>query len=147
MMAAALAVLSAIWKGLRAIPWQVYAVAALAIAVWAYGHHQYSAGVADENARWTAAQAAADRQAKADEAKRNTIAASTEAVATHQAQQHSADTRNTTATAVQRVQYVTRTIRVPADCPALPDSVRDEGRAAVERANAAAGPLRAGQHP
>lgn len=140
--------LLAIGKGLRAIPWQVYAVAALALAVWLYGEHQYNAGVDAENARWTAAQVEADRKAKEAEAKRDQAAAGVNAATAAKASEHSADIRTETAGAVERVKYVTRTITVPANCPAgLPDSVRDEGRAAVERARAAGSPLRAGRNP
>lgn len=142
----ALALLSAIRKGLGKVPWQVWAVAALAAAFWLYGHHQYTAGVADENARWTAAQAKADQDARAAQAKRDASSADIAAATTQRAQAATTQTRQETAAAVEKVKYVTRTIRIPADCPALPDSVRAEGRAAVERANAANGALRARQH-
>lgn len=133
---------------LRAIPWQVYAVAALLAVGWLYGQHQYNAGVDAENARWTDAQADADAKAKAAEATRDTTATGINTAATERAHEATVETRTETAAAVERVKYVTRTIHVPVDCPVdLPDSVRDEGRAAVERAQAAGSALRAGQHP
>lgn len=147
-MTAVLAFLSTIWKFLRAIPWQVYAVAALLLAGWLYGQHQYSAGVDAANARWTAAQADADREGKTAEAARDKAATGVNTAATERAHEATVETRTETAAAVERVKYVTRTIHVPADCPvALPDVVRDEGRAAVERARAAGSALRAGRNP
>ena len=84
------------------------------------------------------AQAATDKRDTAAVA----VATSTRATAATDLQ----TIKTTTAAAVQKVIHDTRTIRVPADCPGLPSSVRDAGIEAVQRANAAQGRLRAGQH-
>lgn len=142
------AILGAIGRALRMIPWQLYAIVALLMAGWLYGAHQYRAGVAAERARWTAAQAAADAKARAADDARDKTSGVLSVAASQRAHDAVTETRTETAAAVERVRYVTRTIEVPAACPVgLPASVRDEGRAAVERANAAGGALRAGQHP
>lgn len=120
-------------------------IAALA-AIKVYGHEQYKQGAADDNAKWVAAQAKADRQAKADQDKRDATAAQIAVDTSAHAQSGIKQIQQQTAKAVEKVKYVTRTIRTPADCPALPASVSDEGRAAVERANAANRALRTGQH-
>lgn len=136
------------WNFLRAIPWQVWTVAALVIAIWCYGDNRFEAGVADERARWNASQAEADRKAAEDTAKRDAAAEEVNATTTERAHEATVETRTETAAAVERVRYVTRTIEVPANCPTgLPDVVRDEGRAAVERARAAGDPLRAERDP
>ncbi|HEY1035525.1 MAG TPA: hypothetical protein VGE09_11150 [Pseudoxanthomonas sp.] len=128
----------AVWGFLRAIPWQAWVVAAVLFVGWRYGEHRYDAGVAEENARWVDAQAKADRDAKAATAKRDKAADGVNTATTERAHQATVETRTETAAAVERVRYVTRTIEVPAGCPtALPDVVRDEGRAAVESARAA----------
>lgn len=136
------------WSFLRAIPWQAWAVAAVLLIGWRYGEHRYDAGVADENARWVTAQAKADAEAKDAEEARNKAAAVVNTETSQQAHEATVETRTETASAVERVRYEIRTIEVPAGCPtALPDRVRDEGRAAVERARAAADQVRAGRNP
>lgn len=136
------------WSFLRAIPWQAWAVAAVLLIGWRYGEHRYDAGVADEKARWVAAQVKADAEAKAAEEARDKAAESINADTSQQAHEAAVESRTETATAVERVRYEIRTIEVPAGCPtALPDRVRDEGRAAVERARAAADQVRAGRNP
>lgn len=136
------------WSFLRAIPWQAWAVAAVLLIGWRYGEHRYDAGVADENGRWLAAQAKADADAKAAGEKRAKDAAAINTSTTDRAHEATVETRTETAAAVERVRYETRTIEVPANCPTgLPERVRDEGRAAVDRARAAGGPLRAGRDP
>lgn len=55
--------LAAAGKFLKAIPWQVYALAAMIAAGWAYGHWRYNAGQAATQAKWddaVAKQIAAD---------------------------------------------------------------------------------------
>lgn len=136
----------AVWGFLRAIPWQAWLVAAVLFVGWRYGEHRYDAGVTAENGRWVAAQAKADADAKAAEEKRDKEAAAIDTSTTEAAHEATVETRTETATAVERVRYVTRTIEIPAGCPtALPDVVRDEGRAAVERARAAGGEVPAGK--
>lgn len=136
------------WAFLRAIPWQAWAVAAVLLIGWRYGEHRYDSGVADERASWVAAQAKADAEAKAAAAKQAQDAAAINNSTTDRAHEATVETRTETAAAVERVRYETRTIEVPANCPTgLPDRVRDEGRAAVDRARAAGSPLRAGRDP
>lgn len=55
--------LFAIGKFIKAIPWQVYAIAGLLALGWWYGHLRYNAGQASTQAKWDAAVAA---QAVAD---------------------------------------------------------------------------------
>ena len=130
---------------LRAIPWQVWAVAAVLGAGWYYGEVRYDAGVAAEKARWTKAQADADRQARAATEARDKAAEGVNSATTERAHEATVATRTETAAAVERVRYVTHTIEVPADCPVgLPDRVLEEGRAAVDRARAAGREVRAG---
>lgn len=136
-----------VWGFLRAIPWQAWAVAAVLLVGWRYGEHLYDAGVADENARWVAAQAKADADAKAAEQARDKAAESINTSTTDQAHEATVESRTETAAAVERVRYEIRTIEVPAGCPtALPARVRDEGRAAVERARTAGSQVRAGRN-
>jgi len=143
-----IALLNGLWALLRRLPWQVWAAAALVAAFWWWGGHRYNAGVAAERARWEAAQAEADRKAREAEAKRDAAAAAVNDKAAARASEAATEVRTETAAAVERVRYVTRTIDVPADCPAgLPDLVRDEGRAAVARARAAGDQVRAGRDP
>lgn len=138
----------AAWGFLRRIPWQAWAVAAVLFVGWRYGEHRYAAGVATENTRWTEAQAEADRKAKAETDKRDKVASKTNDTAAAEGAAATTKTQVETAAAVERVKYVTRTIEVPSGCPvAVPDIVRDEGRAAVDRARAAGSPLRAGRDP
>ena len=148
MIAGAIAFARAAWKFLGAIPWQAWAVAALLFAVWRYGVHSYEAGVADENARWVAAQSESDRELRTATARRDKAAEGVNAATTGRAHQATVETRTETAVATERARNEMRTVYIPADCPTgLPDSVRDEGRAAVERARAAGGPMRAGGNP
>ena len=130
--------LAVAWKFLRGIPWQVWAVAALLVAAWYYGHLRYNAGEAACNAKWEAAQDEANRKSIAAELKRDKTAASTNEQAAGKAAEASASTRTETASAVERVANEARTIVVPANCPTtLPVGVRAEIRAAVARARAA----------
>lgn len=69
-MIAALPLLALDWaKGalawLARLPWQVWAVAALCVALWAFGHWRYSEGRAEVQARWDAAEAVHAANAKA----------------------------------------------------------------------------------
>lgn len=129
------------------VPWQAWLFIALVAAFWWHGERRYDAGVSDERARWQAAQAKATAKAADKSARRDEAARAANADAGKQAAQAVTETRTQTAAAVERVRYETRTIYVPAGCPtALPDRVRDEGRAAVERARAAGSGLRARGH-
>ena len=136
------------WGILRAIPWQAWLVAALLLAGWRYGEHRAEQATTACDARWEAAQAEADRQAEEAAAQRDAAASAVNTATTERAHEATIETRTETATAVERVRYETRTIEVPANCPVgLPVRVRDEGRAAVDRARAAGNPLRTGRNP
>ena len=141
-----------LWGWVREVPLWVWAVAIAAALWWWDRDNQFDAGVAAggaaENARWVAAQEKADREARAAEEKRDKDAAAITEKSDERAQDAVVETRTETAKAVERVHYVTREILVPAGCPVgLPDSVRDEGRAAVERARRAGSQVRAGTDP
>lgn len=140
-------VVKAIFGALRAIPWWAWVVFALIGAAYWYGERRYDAGQAAERAMWEDAQALAEKEAKADEEARDRASKAVSDESANAAQDAVVETRDETASAVERVRYVTRKIVVPADCPGLPDSVSDEGRAAVERARAAQGPVRAAGNP
>lgn len=136
------------WGILRAIPWQAWLVAALLLAGWRYGEHRAEQATAACDARWEVAQAEADRKAEEATAKRDATASAVNTDTTERAHEATVETRTETAAAVERVIYETRTIEVPVGCPtALPVRVRNEGRAAVERARAAGDPMRAGRNP
>ena len=139
----------AAWGFLRAIPWPVWAALLLALAVWRYGELRYRAGVVDCEAAQVEALARAYSQQQARTARRDATAAGIAEATRTQATEATIQTRTQTAAAVERVRYVTRTIEVPAGCPVgLPERVRDEGAAALARARAAAGELRAaGERP
>lgn len=133
---------------LKAIPWQLWLGLALFVAVWQYGDHRYDAGVATERAAWQKKQRKADEAARLAQAERDESADKVNLSSDARAAAAVTDTRTETAAAVERVRYEIREIEVPAGCPvALPDRVRAEGRAAVERARAAGDPLRAGRDP
>lgn len=135
-----------IWK---LLPPKVWLYLALAAAAWwavvHYGNGRHDAGVAEERGRWETAQREADARAARDKAARDASTAKIDQ--SHQA--HGAkvetETRKTTDAAVERADHAMHTAPpTPAGCPSgLPDSVRDEGRAAVDRANRAGDPLRA----
>lgn len=133
---------------LKAVPWQVWAALALLLVGWRYGEMRADQRERDVRAEYAAAQAEADRKF-AEQARRLADASRRIADATGRlASTASTDTRTETAAAVEKVRYVTRQIVVPAGCPVgLPDVVRDEGRAAVERARAAGGAVRTGGNP
>lgn len=124
------------------------AFAAALLALWWVGSSIYGAGEAAERARWQRAQAAADAKQLHKNAKARDTSDSVQADTRDTAAEAVADTRTETVRIVERVRYETRRIEVPADCPVhLPDSVRDAGRAAVDRARAAqGGPLPAAGH-
>lgn len=130
---------------LKAVPWQAWVALALLILAWRYGDFVADAREREVRAEYAAVQAEADRKF-AEHAQRMASAARRIADASVRlAAAASTDTRTETAAAVEKVRYVTRQIVVPAGCPVgLPDVVRDEGRAAVERARAAGGAMRAG---
>ena len=133
---------------LAAIPWQVYAAAAVLLAGWWWGEHRYDAGVLAERGRWEAAQKRANEEAEARRAERDAQAEDVAVDSDHRAAEAVTETRTETAAAVERVRHEVRTIVVPADCPdALPERVQQEGRAAVERARAAGRALREGRDP
>ena len=135
---------------LRAIPWQVWAFAiVVALALW-YGENRADARESQVREEFAARDAAADHAAKVAEAERDRKAASIATDASKAAAGATTETRVTTATAAERVRYETRTIVVPADCAdavRLSDLVRYEGQQAVQRARAAASPMRAGSNP
>lgn len=142
----AVALLKGAWGFLRAIPWQVWAVAALLGAGWYYGDVRYEAGVAAENTRWTKAQAKADREAKAATEGRDKAAEEVNSASDERGHAATVETRTETAAAVERVNHEMQRAAVPADCPGtLPERVQQEGRAAVDRARAAGDSLRTGR--
>lgn len=137
-----------IWKFIAAVPWWAWA-ALLVGLLWLHDRGaQYDAGVQDENARWVAAQEAANREAREAQQKRDKEAARIDDKAEWRAQEATVETRTETAAAVEKIRYEIRTIEVPDSCNRpLPGVVRDDLAAAVRAANAAGGELRAGQHP
>lgn len=62
-MSAFLAGFAGAFKALRAIPWQVWVLAALLAAGWVYGERRYDAGQADVQTRWDAAVASQQQAA------------------------------------------------------------------------------------
>ena len=128
---------------LKAVPWQAWAALALLLVGWRYGEIRADQRERGVRAEYAAAQAEADRKFAA-QARRLADASRRIADASERlASTASTDTRTETVAAVEKVRYVTRQIVVPAGCPVgLPDVVRDEGRAAVERARAAGGAVR-----
>jgi hypothetical protein len=129
-----------VWGWLRAIPWQAWAIIAVLALWWWDRSGEYDRGREVERGQWEAAQRAADHAAEVAAKSRAEKSASIAQDAKQAAADAVTDARTETAKAVERVRYETRTIHVPADCPVtLPDSVRDEGRKAVERARAAQG--------
>lgn len=136
------------WKFLRAIPWQAWLFLAFVAAAWWYGEQRYAAGEADVRKEWAEAIARGKKRHNDLVAQRDAATKQVNSVTNWDAQNATVETRTETAAAVERVKYEVRTIKVPANCPTgLPDSVRNEGRAAVERARATGGTLRAGGDP
>ena len=144
------AMLGAAWGILRSIPWQVWAFAiVVALALW-YGERRADGRETEVREEFAARDAAADHAAKVAEAERDRKAASIATDASKAAAGATTETRVTTATAAERVRHETQTIVVPADCAdavRLPEFVRYEGQQAVQRARAAASPMRAGANP
>lgn len=137
-----------LWKFITAVPWWAWLALLLALAWWYDRGAQYDAGVHDENARWVAAQAEADRKAREAEQKRDQESARIDQQSDERARDATVETRTETAAAVETIRYEIRTVEVPAACNRpLPGVVRDDLAAAVRAANAAGGELRAGQHP
>lgn len=124
----------AAWKFLRGIPWQVWAVIAVAVVLWRWGESRYDAGFAASSAECAeaAAQAAEAARTAAEDARRIGIETGREAAKLQ------ADIAARAAGSVERIRYVTRTIEVPAGCPvSLPPPVVRELEEAVDRARAA----------
>lgn len=137
-----------LWKLITAVPWWAWLALALVCAWWLDRGAQYDAGVQDENARWVAAQAEADRKAREAQQKRDQESARIDQQSDERARDATVETRTETAAAVETIRYEIRTVEVPASCNRpLPGIVRDDLAAAVRAANAAGGELRAGQHP
>lgn len=145
MIPAILAALRVLGGWLKAVPWQAWVALALLILAWRYGDFVADAREREVRAEYAAAQAEADRKF-AEHAQRMATAARRIADASVRlAAAASTETRTETAAAVGKVRDATRNMAVPAGCPVgLPDVVRAEGRAAVERARAAGGSVRAG---
>ena len=98
----------------------------------------YNAGVKAEAARWTAAQAKADReqQERQERAQASSEAATDDARAG--AQQDSRETREATTNTIETIRYVYRTLPASGCRPdPVPDGVQDELRRAYEAAAAA----------
>ena len=144
------AMLGTAWGFLRSIPWEVWLfVALVALALW-YGENRADSRESEVREEFAARDAAADHAAKVAEAERDRKAATIATDTSKAAAGATTETRVTTATAAERVRYETRTIVVPADCAdavRLPELVRYEGQQAVQRARAAASPMRAGPNP
>lgn len=123
---------------LRRVPWQLWALLlAAAVLIGTYWLGKSHANAACQ-ARWEAAQEAA--QAEID--RREKAAFDAGAKAAQDAAQARQDTRKETDEAVERVrvEWREKVLRIPADCrdmSTLPYSVRDEGRKAVARARGA----------
>ena len=134
-----------VWKFITAVPWWAWLVLLLA-ASWLYDRGaQYDAGVRAENARWVAAQEAANREAREAQQKRDKEAARIDDKAEGRAQEATVETRTETAAAVEKIRYEIRTVEVPASCTRpMPGVVRDELASAIAAANAAGGQVRAG---
>lgn len=148
MIAVIKAILGGAWGFLRAIPWQVWAVAALLAFGWWYGASRYRAGEDDATARFAVAQDQANREAIAAAVKRDADARKIDDESSQRAATAVADTRAATAAASERARYESHAASIPAGCPVgLPVRVRDEGRAAVDRARAAGSSLREGRNP
>jgi uncharacterized membrane protein len=145
---AILAALRVLGGWLKAVPWQAWVALAVLLLGWRYGDLRANQRELEVRAEYVAAQAEADRKFAA-QARRLADASRRIADDTvRMASTASTDTRTETASAVEKVRYVTRQIVVPAGCPVgLPDGVRNEGREAVERARAAGGAVRAGGDP
>jgi hypothetical protein len=136
------------WGFLRAIPWQVYAIAALLALGWWWGERRHSEGVAETNQAWTDAQRAEDLRVAVDRAVRAAFASAINAKWQDSGHAAQLETRETTDAALRRIEHAIAEIELPPGCPSgLPASVRAEGRAAVERARAAGDPLRAERNP
>lgn len=135
---------------LRSIPWEVWLfVALVALALW-YGENRADSRETEVREEFAARDAAADHADKVAEAARDRKAESIATDASKAAAGATTETRVKTAAAAERVRYETRTIVVPADCVdavRLPERVRYEGQQAVQRARAAASPMRAGSNP
>lgn len=134
-MSAALAALSF----LRRVPWQAWALLALLAGLGWFSHSRYQAGYAAAQAKCEADAAAALAEAVESAAQDAETARQIGIDTGREAARLQADIAASTATSVERIRYVTRTIEVPAGCPAsLPDGVRVELQAAADRARAAA---------
>lgn len=135
-------------KFLKAVPLWVWLVLVVAGAWWWDRGNQYDAGVAAAEAQCALDNATADAEAKAAESARDKEGQGIDKASDDRAADAVLDTRTTTAKAVETIRYEIRTIEIPAGCPtALPDRVRDEGRAAVERARSAGAEVRKGRDP
>lgn len=141
------ALLRGAWRLLRAVPLEAWAVIALLAVAWRYGEHRFNSGEAAATTRCEAAQVRTERDSQQAQLTRDSAAETVNTTTDWTAREAVVQSRTETATAVERVRHVTRTIEVAADCPAgLPDRVHAEGRAAVQRARAAGDPLRADGH-
>lgn len=137
-----------IGKFLQAVPLWVWLAVAIAGTWWWDRGAQYDAGVAAAEAQCALDNATADAEAKAAQDTRDKEGHGIDKASDERAADAVLDTRTATAKAVETIRYEIRTIEVPAGCPTgLPDRVRDEGRAAVERARAAGAEVRKGRDP
>lgn len=138
------AALSAGWGLLKSVPWQAWALAAVALAFYWHGERRYAAGEAAVMAKWDRANLEADAALAKMQAERDRISSELTIATQALAATAVTETRVETAAAAERIRYVMR--EIPGQCPGmpLPDLVLHEGRAAVARARAAGDTLRAG---
>lgn len=124
---------------LRRVPWQAWALLALLAGVAWFSHSRYQSGYEAARAECESAASAALADA-VERARQDAETARQVGIDTgREAARLQADIAASTATSVERIRYVTRTIEVPAGCPVgLPDGVRVELHAAADRARAAA---------
>ncbi|MDQ3287670.1 MAG: hypothetical protein M3Q42_05295 [Pseudomonadota bacterium] len=129
---------AAVWK------WLIIGALVLAVAMlvqWRWSAYIASidqAGYARAQAECQATQAEAIRLAAEQSAVRSTQSERIAATAAAQAQAATVEVRTDTAATVERVRTVTRTVQVPAGCPAtLPVLAQDELHRMVEQANEA----------
>lgn len=132
-----MAVVTALLIALRRVPWSVWALLALVVAVWFYGEHKADAREATVRDEWAAADAAAEHAAML----RDLASADAAAKARTDAADAVNDTRAATSRAQEDMRHATTDL---APCDPLPDRVRAAGDEAVARTRR---PLRTTRNP
>lgn len=132
-----MAVVTALLIALRRVPWSVWVLLALVVAVWFYGERKADAREAAVRDEWAAANAAAEHAAMLRDLASDDAAA--------KARTDAADAVNDTRAATNRAQEDMRHATADlAPCDPLPDGVRAAGNEAVARTRR---PLRATRNP